>query len=358
MIRIESYNKKQLQKLVENPHFEEFAFLPITQQRAISQSLNPDADDDDILLTIAFDDDKIAGYLGTLPDVFRKDENLKFAWLSTIYVDGKYRGKRISQQLIANAIESYNGNIAMTEFTQEAENLYKKIGKFQYINPKNGKRFYFKSELRTILPAKIKKTERIKPLLSFTDYAANSILNIKNLGINKPAFKFEIDEKIQNDSILFIKNFNNHRSVESLIWALENPWVKEDSSVNEKYFFSSAAKEFKYFLVKIFNENNDIECVMVLHLRDGHLKIPYIFSKTKMDQLVEVLSYFVVKYNITMLTSYHSELNSKIETYSKFPKIYTRDLERRYFVHQELATKSPDIKHNHFQDGDGDCLFT
>ncbi|MWK60467.1 GNAT family N-acetyltransferase, partial [Pseudomonas otitidis] len=110
-------------------------------------------------------EDQLAGYLGTLPDFFMIDgKKQKFAWLSTLYVSEKFRGKKIAQKLLEKAFESYGNNIAITEFTKEAENLYNKTKQFDYIPPKTGKRYYFRTDFQTMVSEKKPKAKPLKPL--------------------------------------------------------------------------------------------------------------------------------------------------------------------------------------------------
>lgn len=122
MIRIETYNKIQLKELLNSDKFLSFDFLPITKHRALSHIQNPRAKDEDILLTLALEEEKLAGYLGTFPDeIITEENNIKFAWLSTLYVNENFRWKKIDQKLLDQAYLSYNNKIGITEFTKEAE---------------------------------------------------------------------------------------------------------------------------------------------------------------------------------------------------------------------------------------------
>ncbi|MDN5422101.1 MAG: N-acetyltransferase, partial [Chryseobacterium sp.] len=93
-------------------------------------------------------------------------------------------------------------------------------------------------------------------------------------------------------------------------------------------------------------------------LRDGYLKIPYLFSETGLDRFTDFLSYFIVKNKVKALTSYQQELNKKIEQSKTFPKIYERDFERRYLFHKQLIEHLPKGFDPKYQDGDGDCMMT
>lgn len=359
MIHLKTFNKKQLGEFVSSGDFKKYDFLPITTHRAYSQINNPKANDDQTLLILALDDDKLAGYLGCFPDNFLIDgKKFNYAWLSTLFISNQFRGKRIAQQLLDKAFEEYNSNIAITEFTKEAESLYNKIGVFQYIQPKVGKRYYFRTDLATIIPAKKPKTENIKPLLSLGDSVLNSFISVKNCFIQKPDFKFKILDKVDSESADFISKFHSNRNAEELNWAIENPWVLESKNKEENYLFSSFSESFKYFWIKIYDKKNVLETCALLFVRDGHLKISYLFSESDLEQFIKFLSYFIVKNKINYLTSYQTEFNKKAESMDIFPKIHQRNMERRYMFHKGLIGNLPNGFDLHFQDGDGDCVMT
>ena len=128
MITLKCLNKKDLEEFVNSGEYESFNFLPITKHRALSQIKNPNATENDVLLTLAFEGNELAGYLGTFPDeLLVKNNPLKYAWLSTLFVSENFRGKRIAQHLLEKVFEKYNSQIAITEFTVEAESLYAKM---------------------------------------------------------------------------------------------------------------------------------------------------------------------------------------------------------------------------------------
>lgn len=359
MIHLKTLNKTQLEDFISSGEFENYDFLPVTRHRAQSQIRNPKAKNDQTLLILAFDDDQLAGYIGCLPDAFTADGKvLNFAWLSTLYINDQYRGKRIAQTLLNKVFDEYRGNIAITEFTKEAESLYNKIGLFKYTKPKQGKRYYFKTDIETIIPSKKKSTKPLQPVFRIADSVANFFISIKNSYVKQPAFPFEILDKIDDESADFISKFKSNRTAEEINWAIENPWILEGETVEKKYLFSSYSKSFKYFWVKVYCDNKNLITCSLLILRDGHLKIPYLFSTSDVTQFIDFLSYFIVENNVNMMTSYQEELNQKIKTHLAFPDIHQRNIERRYMFHQNLLQHLPENFEPDFQDGDGDCLMT
>ncbi|RZJ47090.1 MAG: N-acetyltransferase [Chryseobacterium sp.] len=359
MIHLKTFNKKQLEIFVSSGEFQQYDFLPITEHRAKSHIANPKATDDQILLILAFDDEKLAGYLGCLPDEFTIDDKIfRYAWLSTLFISDEFRGKRIAQTLLNKAFDEYDGNIAITEFTKEAESLYNKIGVFKYIKPKEGKRYYFRTDLETIIPLKKEKTKPFKPVFKMADSIANFIISIKNSFVKQPNFPFEILDKIDKESTDFIEKYKSNRTAEEINWAIENPWILEGEKADENYLFSSYSQNFKYLWVKVYCDNNNLITCSLLMLRDGHLKIPYLFSNDDLTQFIYFISYFTVENNVKMMTSYQTELNEKIDSTLYFPNIHQRKVERRYMFHQKLLAHLPKDFNPDFQDGDGDCLMT
>lgn len=359
MIHLKTLNKQQLSEFVSSGDFRKYNFLPITEHRAKSHIANPKATDEQTLLILAYDDEQLAGYLGCFPDHFIiNGSRFNYAWLSTLYISDEFRGKRIAQALLNKAFEVYDGNIALTEFTKEAESLYNKVGVFQYIQPKIGKRYYFRTDFQTIIPTKKPDTKSLKPIFRIADGMINSLISLKNSLKNQPGFKFEITGKIDPESAGFISKFQSNRNADEMNSLIENPWVLERETEEEKYLFSSYAKVFRYFWVKIYDENNNLATCSLLLLRDGHLKVSYLFSNSDLDRFVDFLSYFIIKKRVKILTSYQTELNKKIEEIKGFPKIHERDLERRYLLHQQFLKSLPENFNPNFQDGDGDCVMT
>jgi len=359
MIHLKTFNRKQLDSFVSSGEFQKYDFLPITEHRAKSQIANPKADHDQILLILAFYDDQLAGYIGCLPDDFKlDDETFRYAWLSTLFISSRFRGKKIAQALLNRAFDEYNGNIAITEFTKEAESLYNKIGVFKYIKPKEGKKYYFRTDLETIIPSRKERTKFLKPIFRIADSVANFFISIKNSFIKHPDFPVEILDHPDQESAAFVSDFKNHRIADEINWAIENPWILEGETRDERYLFSSYSKNFRYFWLKIYCENKNLITCSLLILRDGHLKIPYLFSIEDLTQFINFMNYFIIENNVKTMTCYQTELNQKIETSLSFPSIYERKIERRYMFHENLIHHLPQNFNPDFQDGDGDCLMT
>ena len=82
MFEIIKLNKLELSIYIKSERFLNAPVLPISEHRALSQIKNPKALKDDVLLLLTYDNEKLIGYLGILPDdIFLNETQL--ALLST-----------------------------------------------------------------------------------------------------------------------------------------------------------------------------------------------------------------------------------------------------------------------------------
>lgn len=358
MIVLKTFNRKELEDFISSGAFRQYDFLPITKHRALSHIKNPKASDEDVLLILAFYEEKLVGYVGCFPDRFIIDgKEIRYTWLSTLYVNPEYRKKRPAKALLKKVFEEYQGRIAITEFTKEAEALYNITGVFEYVFPKQGKRYYFRTDAAKMIPEKNPETQPLKPLFKILDAAANGLISIKSLTISKPDFKYEVLDQIDKESADFMTGFPGIRDADEINTFIDHPWVLEGKK-EEKYLFSSFTDCFKYFWIKIFDQNNKLKSCFLLQLRDGYLKIPYLFSNTDLDETVRFLNYFMVTHKVKGFTSYQTQLNEAIQQSKRFSYIYERDFRREYLFHKDLWELLPQNFNPNYQDGDGDCMMT
>ncbi|CEJ70184.1 hypothetical protein BN1195_02489 [Chryseobacterium oranimense G311] len=175
--------------------------------------------------------------------------------------------------------EEYDGNIIATEFTREAEALYNMLGVFEYVYPKAGKRYYFCSDAAGVIPEKKPGTKALAPLFQVADAVANSLISLKNSTVKKPKFKFDTLDHIDAESSELMSKFQSKRNADEINVFIKNPWVLESRKKDDRYLFSSYAEVFKYVWVKIYDDKNTLITCSLLQLRDGSLKIPYLFSE-------------------------------------------------------------------------------
>ncbi len=68
MMEIKAFTVADLKTALVSEDFWLTETLPITKHRALSYSRNPRAEEDDLVLLVAYQDNRVIGYLGILPD--------------------------------------------------------------------------------------------------------------------------------------------------------------------------------------------------------------------------------------------------------------------------------------------------
>lgn len=354
-----------LPKFLASAEFKAMDALPISTRRGWAQHRNPSAQADDIVLILAYLNQRMVGYLGFLPDdIFILDKKIHLAWMSCIWVDASARGKGIARTMLQKGYECWEGKLLATEFTDPAKRLYDKLGWFDDLAIKEGLRCYLRFNLAVLLPTSRPKLKKLKPLLKIGD----SILNIFNgLRLNfytkkqytQPKQLSQFDE----ESIAFIQKKNQRasfrRNVKVLEWLLENPWLgnqSQDQSDAGRYHFSVYSALFRFSILKI-KKNTQVQAIVLLAERDRALKIPYCWLAENAEaQVVRNICNYMVQQKLNMLTLYQETLIPFLKK-EKTPFYLKRTFKRHYLISKKI--EKPDHSSPiQIQDGDGDCAFT
>ena len=131
---IKLLNKKDLSSFIQSEEYQKMDNIPISMHRALSHINNPRLDEKDVILLIAYIENKMVGYLGALPDkIFYKTKLERMAWLSCLWIDGNFRGQKIAFKLVESALKNWENRILITEYTEPAKRLYEKTGQFKFL---------------------------------------------------------------------------------------------------------------------------------------------------------------------------------------------------------------------------------
>jgi GNAT superfamily N-acetyltransferase len=359
VIFLKTYNKEELDKLINSGKYESFPFKPISRHRAISHLNNPRASEDDTLLILAFEEEKLAGYIGILPDyLFQNTQKIKVGWLSTIFVHPDFRGQRIAQQLLAEACNQYEDKILITEFTAEAEKMYVKSNRFEYLKPLEGYTYHYRFNLSKILPQKRVSWEKYTPLLKGLDSTMNFLLT-PVFRLFRPKKNYSVNSNLDEESLNFIaKNKTNNsfnRNTVEISWIVNYPWVLNGNLNDDKYLFSSFSKEFKYIFIKIYDENNILSSLIMLTVRDQQAKLQYKFGDYDHKICAEIIHQYLIKNKINSLICYDEAINFHLKNKSA---LYKKVRIRKYQMTKYLGNLLGNNFRFEVSGGDGDCVFT
>ncbi len=369
-MEIKELKASDIKTLINSKEFLKMEDIPISSIRALSHIANPRLQENDVILLLAYIDGVFGGYLGALPDsIFFDKKEHHVAWLSCLWVSSKMRRKGVAVKLLSRANQLWKSQLLITNFTPQAKGSYDKLNVFTELKTFNGVRGYMKMDLHRLQPNKDPKYNKIKFLLHIFDFSSNLLIGIRLWLIkHKYAVKdlsVEFVDSIDNELKLFIERNNSHeltkRTSADLNWITKYPWLSE-TEINEgeaaKYEFSSVAKEFKLQNIKIYDKNKQLIAFVMMHIRNKHLKIPYVyFLHYNIDSLVKLIYNIMLKQNLSMLSVYNSKITEYISGHAS-PFFLKRKINRTYLIAKTLKSKIPNFDNISFQDGDGDSAFT
>ncbi len=363
----ELLDKAGLQTYLNSAAFANEAVLPITPWRGLSHLANPRIDEDDILLILAREKGVLIGYLGILPDLIFHESEQKMGWLSSLWVEPAQKGKDISTLLFQKAAEVWHGHLIAANYVPFTKKIYDRVGAFEKVPlTRHGMRYYYRSDLKTILKGRSPVWEKYGPALGMTDQIFN-FLNAARLRLlpkSTTQVPYEVVHVVDQEAGRFIDGFQSRelfrRGQREWNWMLAQPWVrsqKERDEIDVQYFFSSTADLFRYSAIKIRDEKGVLSGFMILLLRDGMLSVPacYVAEKSASDA-AQLINHFARIWNVSTLTIFRKELLAEFAKH-RFPWMGKKVIQRNYMVSTSLAPNF-DLQQYNMQDGDGDVGFT
>lgn len=355
-ILIKSYTKLDFHSWVVRRENNGLNDSIISKNRAIAQMNNPDANDDDILLTIAQINEKCIGYRGVFPEnIIYEGEKLKIGWLTTFFVDPSYRGKGMAKKLMEPIINYYNNGVGSIHSSENALKVYKNLG--WDISLVSKTTFLFKLHKPNNFSIKKRIVNFFRPILNFT------IVFFHNLWLRKSykqEFEVEYTDIIDNQLYHFIRNNARMdlflKSQEKLNWILRYKWPSVAPCIfrtNQKYYFTNYVKDFSQYAL-IIKVNEEIVGFLILRNKNGHLTIPFFYYADEKKECVfkSILEHMLELKTYTLTTSNKNFIqyidNSKLIRFAK------QKIKISYSHTKQAFFKAKTCK---LQDGDGDLFF-
>lgn len=158
----------------------------------------------------------------------------------------------------------------------------------------------------------------------------------------------------------YFKQCSFNRSFAEFNWIVSYPWIKQVTTISNealRYHFSSEELQFESRLISIFKESLHIG-YLLYSLRNGHLKIPYIFCEPDnylhMARFIESLIY---QTNADYITLFEAP---EIKKQLRFTRLHSKNIKRHFKITNTLLSKIRNITDTHIyiRDGDGDAVFT
>ena len=360
-LRIEKIRLNELEDFVKSEIFQQFDIIPITELRVRSYISNPHAHPGDVVLYLGFVQKQLVAFRTLFADCTNyENEQVRFAWCSGNWVHPDFRRRGFSEQLLNEALNDWDNKLMFTNYAPNSEKLYLKSGKFHSVHQFQGFRAYLFPKTRKLLEF-AGKNRFTKFLFSVVDFAISVFSSARIWFFSEkenPDIRFEQLEFpdsecyniITDSSLKFLFN----RGRKELKWIFQFPWISGDkNSTSEKYPFSSYSKSFSYHTIKVYFKN-ELAGFFIFSVRDGHLKTLHFNLCSGIEKEVAAfLKRFCVNRKIEVITVYKTELAQQLFA-QKFPFLRTKKYGQKIYSSFEIR----DIENFHFQDGDGDVIFT
>lgn len=205
--------------------------LPITKQRALSQTKNPYADGREVGLVAAYEGERCVGFSGMMPGLLKHGSRLiKVSWGSAIFVDPESRQSMLGLRLLTQWSGLFNGTLSSS-----LEAVVAPLG--QKIKPVTYYRIHGSTRARNGKTAQeARRTQR----RLFEAIVVRAVPRID---------EEETRERYGADSTVF---YRDHRAIN---WMLRFPWIRElkPGEPDSRYVFSDARDVFRYEALRVYS---------------------------------------------------------------------------------------------------------
>lgn len=368
MVEVKEYTIGDIKNLLDQSSFWESKILPITRQRALSQTNNPRTNEDDIALLTASEDNELVSYLGLLPDYLYIDGvPVRMAWGTTAWVNPEKKNTWAYGILLIRALELYNNRFAISSFTESAKRAFDKSRKFTVLRELKGIRLFFVSEYHNHPSMRKPIFKNLSFLIVLLDSILNSLLRLRlficKRFVKMKGVRYQRIDHIDRDLSAFIDKFNvndlTRKGAAEFNWILSFPWIlprQEADDQEEKYYFSSFSDNFDLFGVKVSSEIGKLIGFLVVKVIDGHIYIPYLFCDADdVKYILRVIRDLLFQYNAGKLTLFNDKLNEQLNTVW-FPYFRKRSVVQVSYITKKCVDVNLDTFFLH--EGDGDNVFT
>ena len=358
----------ELESYIRSEEYSAHGFYPISIPRAISHARNPRSDGTEVALILAYDRDRLVGYLGAIPEKIHLDDQvLKACWFSCMWVLPEYRRAGIAKLLLEEGSAGYNGRVCITNYIPRSKAAFLKNDQFREVGLLRGVRAYLKFDLEHILPRKKKILSFLQPLLWISDHLANLFISLyfklryNNLKVDHV---FQEVRSIDDDLGKFIhvamKDSIFKRGADEFRWLFEYPWVltrKISRLELSKYYFSQCSADFRQWVIRITDTNGSIRGFVILTRHRHELKTPYILcEKDVLPDLFRYIYRLMLKNGVRTLVTQHEDFASEAGRHRN-AFLYLRSSEYGFMATPAMVELTKG-KFGQLFDGDGDGMFT
>jgi GNAT superfamily N-acetyltransferase len=343
--------------------------VPMTLTRALSQSQNPYARQEDVVLLVAFKEDQCIGYHGLLPAVLKHGDNMaRVHWATTFYVSPDFRGQGIGKRLLEE-IKDFQIDCVVCQITESAQHAYRSsgfqdLGQLSYFQLRVD-RLDFLSRFLDAAAGWLRKNCFRAPsrrpgfihLLQRTVYRLTKRLFYRlaaRSGNRRPDRKFTWETVARIDPSLFDElnrppaRVSFYRGPEAVNWMINSPWVISGNKPGEgvvRYYFSDVRDIFRYVAIEIHpKEKGGPLGFLVLSISHKKKKtrvkiLDFCFKNPADDEIAVYLALKHARVYLADRIEYPCHLAIYFNRHAKFQKLIKK--QSRLYMFYPRSSQSP-----------------
>ena len=342
--------------------------LPITKQKALSFCHNPRAEKHDPVLLVAYKENRVAGYLGILPDkIFLDDAGHKVGWLTGWWADPRMATQGVGAVLLYKALNMHRDRLGVSGGSKEARKILHASQRFMALNPLKGIEIRFRVNSAVRLPRNFPSLKIFRVGFKVADVMLDEVVNLRGFFWERnnqvrQRLSFEYVSTIDAETGGFIERHHHHdltrKGRAELNWIMSYPWIvsaPQKDSASRRYFFSSISARFLYLGVKVFEQENGLVGFLMLSVRNDRMRVVYAhFENRHAPSIAAAAVYHALAMDVSTLILYDEELVKSVSGL-RCPCWSTKPTSRGFFLSKAFADLP--VTGCRLQAGDGDFAF-
>ena len=340
-------------------------WIPITPMRARSQQKNPQAQPQDSVLILAYNDaQELIAFFGCLPDRLQNEDGLSqpVCWSTGWWVH-PHKGRSAAMPVFYKALQLWETRMLFDALPERSMAILEKMKYFSFRKIK-GQHIFLLFKFHKIIPRRLPVLAPLKniflavdiffnlPLKMWQRIKGKQFLSEKNIQIQRIEY---IDKATETFIHEIAKNELSPKSADTFNWIIKYPWLSSEQDFSSRYYFSSFARNFENILLNIY-ENEKQVAFLWMTLRDGTAKLPYCYIKSGKEKIaVKVLIQQLLEKEADTFICFQQNILPEIMQ-QNIPMLYSKEISKTF-----AWTKTLDNffeKEIYIQDGDGDGVFT
>lgn len=342
--------------------------LPTTKHRALSYSRNPRAEEEDLVLLVAYQDNQVVGYLGILPDkIFSNDAVYKLGWLTSWWVDPSCATTGVGAILLFKALNAYDQYIGVSGSSREARKALHASQKFMALKPLQGLDIRLRLNVTRDILRRLPALKIFRGLFKIVDVMMDEVMDFRRFFWQRrknpcQGLTFEYISAIDEEADRFIQRHHQQdltrKGKPDFNWIMNNPWILSaplKDAASKKYYFSSRADRFSYLAIKVFEHHTEMMGFLLLKVRNDRMSVVYSYFENRHAASITAAAFHhALVMNMSILSLYDERLVASISELGC--PCWSAKKKSRGFSLSKAFADIP-LANSRMQGGDGDLVF-